>query len=85
LHSRRSIKIGPEVIEASPHLDAEAKQLAQKKLEADRDADAHIDAFNARLLSMIRQGKEALGTTVEVLDDDMNGVDVGGGWEDDDL
>jgi hypothetical protein len=59
-----------------------------------------VDAFNARLLSMIRQGREALGTKVEVEmdgDDDGDvgmGMDfgsgvggagvVGGGWEDDD-
>lgn len=67
-------------IQASPHLDAEAKQLAQKKLAADRDTDMRVDAFNAQLLSMIRQGKEALGTKVEVLDD--GGVE---GWEDDDI
>ncbi|KAK4450780.1 hypothetical protein QBC34DRAFT_65474 [Podospora aff. communis PSN243] len=64
-------------IKASPRLDAEAKQLAQKKLAVERDTDLRVDAFNARLLSMIRQGKEALGTRVEVMDD------VGGGWEDD--
>ncbi|KAK4099719.1 hypothetical protein N658DRAFT_452860, partial [Parathielavia hyrcaniae] len=50
----------------SPRLDAEARQLAQRKLAAERDADAKVDAFNARLLSMIRQGREALGTRVEV-------------------
>ncbi|KAK0627541.1 hypothetical protein B0T14DRAFT_535322 [Immersiella caudata] len=69
--------IDADEIRASPRLDAEAKQLAQKKLAAERDTDLRVDAFNARLLSMIRQGKEALGTKVEVMDD------VGGGWEDD--
>lgn len=51
-----------------------------------------MDAFNARLLSMIRQGREALGTRVEVEMDEggmgMGGMDFGdgnggGGWEDD--
>jgi hypothetical protein len=83
----------------SPRLDAEARQLAQQKLAAERDADARVDAFNARLLSMIRQGREALGTKVEVemieaegeLDafGRVGGVGGGrggglGGWEDDD-
>ncbi|KAH8880270.1 hypothetical protein GQ53DRAFT_625038, partial [Thozetella sp. PMI_491] len=66
--SRRG-RLEADDIEASPRLSAEAKQLAQKKLAAERDTDARVDAFNARLLKMIRQGKEALGTTVEVLDD----------------
>ncbi|KAJ4289444.1 hypothetical protein N0V88_006924 [Collariella sp. IMI 366227] len=63
----------------SPRLDAEARQLAQRKLAADRDADARVDAFNARLLSMIRQGREALGTRVEV-GDGGGGGEVGEGW-----
>lgn len=43
-----------------------------------------VDAFNARLMAMIRQGKEALGTKVEVemTDEDDLG---GGGWEDEDV
>ena len=80
---RRSLRTGVDAIDvneirASPRLDAEAKQLAQKKLAAERDTDLRVDAFNARLLSMIRQGKEALGTRVEVMEDAG-----GGGWEDD--
>lgn len=62
-------------------LDAEARQLAQRRMAAERDADAKVDAFNARLLSMIRQGREALGTKVEV---EMEMGEGGGGWEDDD-
>ncbi|KAB5555098.1 hypothetical protein GE09DRAFT_148711 [Coniochaeta sp. 2T2.1] len=69
----------------SPRLTAEAKQLAAKKLAAERDADAKMEAFNRRLMDMIRQGKEALGTTVEV---DMEAQGELGmptaGWEDDD-
>ncbi|KAK0636960.1 hypothetical protein B0T17DRAFT_613616 [Bombardia bombarda] len=91
---RRSL-IDPNEIVASPRLDAEAKHLAQRKLAAERDTDKNIDAFNARLLNMIRQGKEALGTTVEVLDDGGGGGGVGAGgggggggiagmWESDD-
>jgi hypothetical protein len=44
----------------------------------DRDTDYRINSFNKQLQDMIRQGKEALGTTIEV-----EGAD--GGWEDDDL
>ncbi|KAG7287405.1 hypothetical protein NEMBOFW57_006916 [Staphylotrichum longicolle] len=70
----------------SPRLDAEARQLAQRKLAAERDADARVDAFNAKLLSMIRQGREALGTRVEVeeMGEEMDFMGPGGeGWEDD--
>jgi hypothetical protein len=67
---------------ASPRLDAEARQLAQRKLAAERDVDSKVDALNAQLLSMIRQGREALGTKVEV--EMLDEMDTGGGWEDDD-
>lgn len=40
----------------------------------ERDTDVRISAFNKQLQDMIRQGKEALGTTIE----------VEGTWEDDD-
>ena len=69
-------------LKASPRLDGEAKHLAKKKMAAERDADANIDAFNEKLLQMIRQGKEALGTKVEVLDDRGGGSGI---WEEDEL
>jgi hypothetical protein len=65
----------------SPRLTAEAKQLAAKKIAAERDADQRIEAFNRRLMDMIRQGKEALGTTVEV---EMEYGAPTAGWEDED-
>ncbi|KAK3934646.1 hypothetical protein QBC46DRAFT_72861 [Diplogelasinospora grovesii] len=78
---RGKTEIDVDDIQASPRLTNEAKQLAHRKLAVERDAEARVDVFNARLLQMIRQGKEALGTRVEVLGDDGDG---GGGWEDDD-
>ncbi|RCI09610.1 hypothetical protein L249_4000 [Ophiocordyceps polyrhachis-furcata BCC 54312] len=62
-----------EVVEASPRLDAEAKKLAARRKMEERDADVRIEAFNKQLQAMIRQGREALGTMIE----------VDGGWEDD--
>lgn len=53
-------------MDGSPRLDAEAKQLAARRKMDERNADVRIAAFNKRLQDMIRQGKEALGTTVEV-------------------
>jgi len=78
--SRRRTGLDADDIEASPRLDAEAKHLASRKLAADRDTDARIESFNARLREMIRQGKEALGTTVEV---DLQREADGEMWMDD--
>jgi hypothetical protein len=44
-------------------------------LKEERDADVRMATLNARLKEMIRQGKEALGTKIEVEGDE-------GGWED---
>jgi hypothetical protein len=41
----------------------------------ERDADVRMAAFNKQLQDMIRQGKEALGSTIEVDVPDA-------GWED---
>ncbi|KIH89867.1 hypothetical protein SPBR_00435 [Sporothrix brasiliensis 5110] len=56
----------------SPRLSDEAKRLAAQNLAAEQESDAKMEAFNARLQQMIRQGQEALGTTFEV---DGGGVD----------
>ena len=70
--------------ENSPRLDREAKQLAARRRMEERNADVRIAAFNKQLQDMIRQGKEALGTTIEVDDDDGGGGGGGGGdpWVD---
>jgi len=62
---------------ASPRLTDEAKRLAAKRRREEKDADARMNDFNARLQAMIHQGKEALGTQIEVEGE-------GGGWESDD-
>ncbi|KAG5985427.1 hypothetical protein E4U55_002348 [Claviceps digitariae] len=68
-------------VENSPHLTSEAKQLAARRQREERDTDVKIAAFNKKLEDMIRQGKEALGTTFEV--DGEHGEDVeDGNWED---
>jgi hypothetical protein len=57
--------------------------MVLKRKKQERETDARINDFNSRLMDMIRQGREALGTTVEVdgYDDiDVDGVDP---WEDD--
>lgn len=62
-------------LDNSPRLTVEAKQLAARRHREERDTDVRIAAFNKQLQDMIRQGKEALGTTIEVDGED-------GGWED---
>ncbi|GKT45492.1 uncharacterized protein ColSpa_05673 [Colletotrichum spaethianum] len=69
-------EFGVSSIRESPRLDAEAKRLAARRVKDEQDTDARINDFNQRLKEMIRQGREALGTRIEV-DDDV------GGWEDD--
>lgn len=68
---------GGRAVDASPRLNAEAKQLAARRKREDRDADARIAAFNKQLRDMIREGKEALGTTVQI-----DGAE--GAWQDED-
>lgn len=69
-------EFGVGSIRESPRLDAEAKRLAARIAKDEHDTDARINDFNQRLKEMIRQGREALGTKIEV-DGDI------GGWEDD--
>jgi hypothetical protein len=73
--SRPRDRLDVDDIEASPRLDAEAKKLATRRMIEEEDTDARISAFNARLRDMIRQGKEALSTKVEVTMEE-------GGWSD---
>ncbi|GAB0133078.1 hypothetical protein EsDP_00001494 [Epichloe bromicola] len=61
-------------VDNSPRLNVEARQLAAQRQREERDTDVRIAAFNKQLQDMIRQGKEALGTTIEVDGED-------GGWE----
>ncbi|KAI1382621.1 uncharacterized protein F4822DRAFT_101137 [Hypoxylon trugodes] len=65
----------------SPRLDAEAKNLAAIRIQEEMETDIRMNDFNARLRDMIRQGKEALGTTIEV-ESYGNSGDVDP-WEDD--
>lgn len=74
--STASSRGAPDDLQNSPRLDAEAKHLAARRQREERNADFRITAFNKQLQDMIRQGKEALGTTVEVEGEE-------GGWEND--
>ncbi|ROT42975.1 hypothetical protein SODALDRAFT_327136 [Sodiomyces alkalinus F11] len=65
------------ILQDSPRLTPEAKKLAAKRRREEQNADMRMNDFNTRLQEMIRQGKEALGTKIEVAGD-------AGGWESED-
>ena len=51
----------------------ETQRWAALKRKEEREADESIRRLDAQLKAMIREGKEALGTKVEVeIDDDVN-------------
>jgi hypothetical protein len=53
----------------------EAKRWAAVKRKEDREADQSIRRLDAQLKAMIREGKEALGTRIEVeIDEDVGAV-----------
>jgi hypothetical protein len=65
------------VADSSPRLSAEAKKLAARRRREADAADERMSAMGDQLQQMIRQAKEALGTTFEV-----NADNDDGGWED---
>lgn len=71
-----------EMQDSSPRLDAKGRNLAAQRMKKEMETDMRINDFNARLRDMIRQGKEALGTTFEVELDD-GGDPEGDLWESD--
>ncbi|KYK61381.1 hypothetical protein DCS_02523 [Drechmeria coniospora] len=68
-------------LDASPRLDAEARMLAKRRRVEERNTDVRMTAFNKKLQDMIRQGQEALETTIEIGSNGNQGL---AGWEDDD-
>ncbi|KAI1423346.1 hypothetical protein F5Y12DRAFT_547556 [Xylaria sp. FL1777] len=69
-----------EMHDNSPRLDAKARNLAAKRMKEEMETDMRMNDFNTRLRDMIRQGKEALGTTYEV--ESYDDYDRGGDpWE----
>lgn len=51
---------------------AEAQRYAAKARRREREEDASIQRLNQQLKAMIKEGKEALGTKIEVDDDSMD-------------
>lgn len=52
-------------------VDIETRQLRAKIKREEKEADESIRRLDAQLKAMIREGKEALGTKIEVLDEDF--------------
>jgi hypothetical protein len=54
--------------DSSP-VSIEAQRYAERMRREERQADASIRRLNDRLSAMIKEGKEALGTKIEIVDD----------------
>ncbi|KAL8953591.1 MAG: hypothetical protein Q9222_000586 [Ikaeria aurantiellina] len=57
----------------SMEMHRQAARIKRRELEE----DANLKRFNQQLKAMIRQGKEALGTTIEVMDENDPAIDEG--------
>lgn len=80
---RRESSAQELVDQSSPRLDVRARNMVARRLQQEQETDERISDFNTRLMDMIRQGKEALGTTVEVDDYDDRMGTGNDPWEDD--
>ncbi|EEH41823.1 hypothetical protein PAAG_03744 [Paracoccidioides lutzii Pb01] len=62
---------GPTKQGSSP-VSLEAQRYAAKAKRREREEDASIRRLNQQLKAMIKEGREALGTTIEIEDDGMD-------------
>lgn len=60
---------GVSAVPTSP-MSVEARKYVSRRRKEERDADERYDRLNDRLKEMIKQGKEALGTKVEIVADE---------------
>lgn len=77
-HGRSSFRYednAAEAMQTSPRLDDEGRHLASKRFATEKRNYSRLDRLNAELQGLIRQGQEALGTTVD--------VDMDEDWEED--
>ncbi|OBT88180.1 hypothetical protein VE02_02434 [Pseudogymnoascus sp. 03VT05] len=78
------ISSNSQVTAAASPAAIQAQKWAAKKRKEDLEADKSMSKLNAQLQAMIREGKEALGTTFEVKDVDevgMGDTDMDEGFE----
>ena len=71
----RTPAAGTPTQNASP-ASVEAQRYAERKRREERQTDASIKRLNEQLMAMIKEGKEALGSKVEIVDDE-NEMDEG--------
>jgi hypothetical protein len=77
-HSRANSYGGTTDIDGSPRevpespVSAETQRYAARLKKREREEDRALKGFNERLKAMIREGKEALGTKIEVEMDDVD-------------
>ena len=70
----RDVKNTGQILEESPAAK-EAKKWKAMKRKEEREADESIRRLDAQLKAMIREGKEALGTKIEVEVEDDYGYE----------
>ncbi|KAI9844840.1 MAG: hypothetical protein M1837_005258 [Sclerophora amabilis] len=76
--STRSPSLSPGKKTKSPVPVVDPQKFAAQRRREEKQANANMAKFNDQLKAMIKEGKEALGSTVEIEDDDdgMNLEDV---------
>ncbi|KKZ60878.1 hypothetical protein EMCG_04469 [[Emmonsia] crescens] len=70
--SSAPVKSGSPAKFGSSPASIEAQRFAARAKRREREEDASIRRLNQQLKAMIKEGKEALGTTVEIEDDGMD-------------
>jgi hypothetical protein len=53
-------------------LSAETKRYVARVRKDEKASEERFERLNSQLKDMIREGREALGSKVEVVDEDMN-------------
>jgi len=71
----RSPAAGTPTQHSSP-VSVEAQRYTERLRREERQTDASIKRLNEQLKAMIKEGKEALGSKVEIVDDESE-MDVG--------
>ncbi|OJD17440.1 hypothetical protein AJ78_02465 [Emergomyces pasteurianus Ep9510] len=70
--SREAVKSGSPTKFGSSPASIEAQRFAARAKRREREEDASIRRLNQQLKAMIKEGKEALGTTIEIEGDGMD-------------
>ncbi|KAK7523727.1 hypothetical protein IWZ03DRAFT_365363 [Phyllosticta citriasiana] len=69
MHSRHDSAPSGGSLRSPGSLPVEVHEYETRRRKEERQADASIRKINAQLKAMIREGREALGTRVEIVDD----------------